>query len=149
MAAALLAGTPLMLWIKSFHVLFVMSWMAGIFYLPRIFVHYAEGAAAGEDVRRLVTMARRLYGFMTIMAVLALGLGTWLWLAYYGNPGLWLQVKLAFVLGLVGYHLLCRRFVGRMASGAPFPSGKALRWFNEGALALALPIILMAVLKPT
>ena len=149
MAVATLAGTPLMLWIKSFHVLFVMSWMAGIFYLPRIFVHYAEGAAAGEDVRRLVTMARRLYSFMTIMAVLALGLGTWLWLAYWGSPGLWLQVKLAFVLGLVGYHLLCRRFVGRMASGAPFPSGKSLRWFNEGALALALPIILMAVLKPT
>jgi len=137
-----------MLWIKSFHVLFVMSWMAGIFYLPRIFVHYAEGAVAGEDVRRLVIMARRLYGFMTIMAVLALALGTWLWLAYYADPGLWLRVKLVLVLALIGYHLLCRRFVGRMVAGAPMPSGKALRWFNECALALALPIIILAVVKP-
>ena len=148
MAADTLCGTLAMLWIKAFHVLFVMSWMAGIFYLPRIFVHYAEGAAAGEDVRRLVIMARRLYGFMTIMALPALGLGTWLWLAYYGHPALWLQVKLALVLGLVGYHLCCRHFVGRMVRGAPFPSGKALRWFNEGALALVLPILVMAVVKP-
>ena len=64
-----------MLWIKCFHVLGVMAWMAGIFYLPRIFVHYAEGQAAGEDVRRLVIMAKRLYGFMTLMALVGTGPG--------------------------------------------------------------------------
>ena len=99
-----------MLWIKCFHVLGVMAWIAGIFYLPRIFVHYEEGRAAGEDVRRLVTMANRLYAFMTLMAVLALGLGIWLWQGY-GFAGRWLQVKLLLVIGLIGYHLACRLFV--------------------------------------
>ena len=136
-----------MLWIKSFHVLGVMAWMAGIFYLPRIFVHYAEGRAAGEDVRRLVTMAGRLYGFMTLMALFALGFGVWLWQAY-AYAGLWLRIKLLLVLGLIAYHLVCRVFVRRMRSGAEFPSGVALRWFNEGALLLAVPIIVLAVVKP-
>ena len=136
-----------MLWIKSFHILGVMAWMAGIFYLPRIFVHYAEGRAAGEDVRRLVIMAGRLYGFMTLMALVALGCGVWLWQAY-GYAGLWLRIKLLLVLGLIAYHLVCRIFVQRLRSGAPMPSGVALRWFNEGALLLAVPIIVLAVIKP-
>src|SRR5258705_7648686 len=93
-----------MLWIKGFHVLAVMAWMAGIFYLPRIFVHYAEGRAAGEDVRRLVTMAGRLYGFMTLMALFALGLGVWLW-QVYAYSGLWVRWKLLFGLGLICYDL--------------------------------------------
>jgi protoporphyrinogen IX oxidase len=136
-----------MLWIKSFHILGVMAWMAGIFYLPRIFVHYSEGRAAGEDVRRLVIMAGRLYGFMTLMALCALGLGVWLWQAY-AYAGLWLQIKLLLVLGLIAYHLACRMFLQRLRSGAPLPSGLALRFFNEGALLLAVPIIVLAVLKP-
>jgi putative membrane protein len=136
-----------MLWIKSFHVLGVMAWMAGIFYLPRIFVHYREGSDAGEDVRRLVIMAGRLYGFMTLMALFALGLGLWLWQAY-AYAGLWLQIKLLLVLGLIGYHLACRVFVRRMRAGAPMPSGVALRWFNEGALLLVVPIVILAVVKP-
>ena len=136
-----------MLWIKCFHVLGVMSWMAGIFYLPRIFVHYAEGRAAGEDVRRLVTMAGRLYGFMTVMAVLALSLGIWLWQGY-GFSGLWLQVKLLLVMGLIGYHLACRMFVQRLRQGATLPGGVALRLFNEGALLLVVPILILAIVKP-
>ncbi len=78
-----------MLWLKTFHILFVMSWMAGIFYLPRIFVHFVEGQQAGEQVDRLAIMARKLYGFMTIMMMLAIGTGLWLWLAY-GFSGNWL-----------------------------------------------------------
>jgi putative membrane protein len=136
-----------MLWIKCFHVLGVMSWMAGIFYLPRIFVHYAEGGAAGEDVRRLVVMAGRLYGFMTVMAVLAMSLGIWLW-QVYGFSGRWLQVKLLLVIGLIGYHLACRMFVQRMRQGAGLPGGLALRLFNEGALLLVVPILIMAIVKP-
>ena len=136
-----------MLWIKSLHVLGVMAWMAGIFYLPRIFVHYAEGRAAGEDVRRLVIMAGRLYGFMTLMALFALGFGLWLWQGY-AYAGLWLRIKLLLVLGLIAYHLVCRAFVQRMRSGATFPGGVALRWFNEGALLLVVPIVALAVLKP-
>ncbi len=137
-----------MLWIKCFHVLGVMAWMAGIFYLPRIFVHYAEGTRAGEDVRRLVTMATRLYAFMTLMALFAMGLGIWLWQGY-GYAGLWLRIKLLLVLGLIVYHVVCRRFVQRMRNGTPLPSSLALRLFNEGALLLVVPILIMAIVKPT
>jgi protoporphyrinogen IX oxidase len=136
-----------MLWIKSFHVLAVMAWMAGIFYLPRIFVHFAEGRAAGEDVRRLVIMAGRLYGFMTLAALAALGLGIWLWQGY-GYSGLWLRIKLLLVLGLIGYHFVCRVFVQRLRANASLPSGLSLRLFNEGALLLVVPILLLAIIKP-
>jgi putative membrane protein len=141
-------GTRAMLWIKTFHVLFVMSWMAGIFYLPRIFVHYSEGRAAGEDVRRLVTMSAKLYGFMTIMAILSLVFGTWLWWQSLMFIGLWwLQVKLIFVAGMVAYHLVCRHYVRRMKAGGAFPPGKALRWFNEVPLVLLIPILYLAIAK--
>ncbi len=136
-----------MLWVKSFHVLAVMAWLAGIFYLPRILVHYAEGRAAGEDVRRLVIMAGRLYGFMTLMALIALAFGVWLWQAY-AYSGQWLRWKLLFVLGLIGYHLACRVLVQRVRAGAPVPGGRALRWFNEGALLLVVPIVILAIVKP-
>ena len=136
-----------MLWIKCFHVLGVMAWMAGIFYLPRIFVHYAEGRAAGEDVRRLQIMARRLYGFMTLMALIALSLGMWLWQGY-GYSGLWLRVKLIFVVGLMVYHWVCRRFVQRVQADASLPSGLMLRLFNEAGLLLVVPILIMAIVKP-
>lgn len=136
-----------MLWIKCFHVLGVMAWMAGIFYLPRIFVHYQEGRAAGEDVRRLVTMANRLYAFMTLMAVIALALGIWLWQGY-GFAGRWLTVKLVLVAGLVVYHLACRLFVQRLRSNGALPSGTMLRLFNEAALLLVVPILVMAIVKP-
>jgi putative membrane protein len=136
-----------MLWVKALHLFAVIAWLAGLFYLPRIFVHYAEGAIAGEDVRRLVVMARRLFTFMTIMAVFALLFGLWLWLGYH-DSGRWLMLKLVFVLGLIGYHLACRVLLGRLQRSAPMPSGLALRLFNEAALLLVVPIILLAVLKP-
>jgi len=136
-----------MLWIKACHVLFVIAWLAGVFYLPRIFVHYAEGRAQGEDVRRLILMARRLFGFMTLMAVLALAFGLTLWLVYH-DTGLWLMIKLAFVLALLVYHALCRVLLGRLMREAPLPSALVLRLFNEAALLIVVPIVLLAVVKP-
>jgi putative membrane protein len=136
-----------MLWIKALHVIFVMAWLAGLFYLPRIFVHYAEGRSAGEDVRRLIVMGRRLYGFMSLMAAIAVAFGLWLWLGY-GDTGRWLMWKLVFVLGLIGYHFACRMLLGRMRRDAAMPSSLALRLFNEGALLLIVPIVLLAVVKP-
>lgn len=136
-----------MLWVKCLHVLGVVSWMAGIFYLPRIFVHYAEGRAAGEDVRRLLIMASRLYGFMTIMAIVALGAGLWLWLGF-GDGGRWLDVKLLFVAALIGYHLGCRLLLQRMRADRALPSARALRWLNEAALLIVVPILILAVVKP-
>jgi protoporphyrinogen IX oxidase len=136
-----------MLWIKALHVLFVIAWLAGLFYLPRIFVHYADGLSRGEDVRRLVTMARRLFGFMTMMALLAIALGLWLWLGYH-DSGLWLMIKLIFVVALIAYHIACRVLLGRLTRGAPLPRPLVLRLFNEAALLIVLPIIILAVVKP-
>jgi putative membrane protein len=139
-----------MLWLKCFHLLFVIAWLAGVFYLPRIFVHYVEGRAAGEDVRRLVTMAGRLHGFMTVMALLALSLGLLLWVRFadaYLGAG-WLRLKLLFVAALVGYHFYCRELLVRMRHGDALPGAIALRVLNEGALLIVIPILILAVVKP-
>jgi putative membrane protein len=136
-----------MLWVKALHLFAAIAWLAGLFYLPRIFVHYAEGRAQGEDVRRLVVMAQRLFVFMTIMAGFALLFGLWLWLGFH-DSGLWLMLKLVFVVGLIGYHLACRVLLTRLQQASTLPSSLALRLFNEAALLLVVPIILLAVVKP-
>ena len=137
----------LLLSIKALHLIAVIAWLAGLFYLPRIFVHYAEGRAQGEDVRRLVIMARRLYGFMTLMALFAILFGLGLWLGFNDGGG-WLQVKLLLVAGLIGYHVMCRVLLRRIISGGPVPTPLALRLFNEAPLFLVVPIVFLAVLKP-
>ena len=136
-----------MLYLKAVHLLFIIAWMAGIFYLPRIFVHYVEGQGAGEDVRRLQVMARRLYHFTSIMAVIALATGTWLMLAY-GFRGGWLHVKLLMVLLLIAYHISMRIYMKRMQRGAALPSSTALRWYNELPLIILAAILYLVVLKP-
>lgn len=136
-----------MLYLKAFHLLAIISWMAGIFYLPRIFVHYVEGLKVGEDVRRLKVMARKLYGFTTIMAVFALGSGTALWLGF-GFGGGWLYAKLAMVALLVAFHLSMRVYTRRLQHEGPMPSSTALRWYNELPLLVLLPILYFVVLKP-
>jgi putative membrane protein len=136
-----------MLYLKAAHLLFVMSWMAGIFYLPRIFVHYVEGRGAGEDVRRLKVMARRLYHFTSIMAVFALGTGVWLWLGY-GFGGGWLHAKLFAVLLLIAYHISTRICMKRMQRDAALPTATALRWYNELPLVILVAILYLVVVKP-
>ena len=136
-----------MLWIKVFHLLFVTAWMAGLFYLPRIYVHYVEGQQAGEDVRRLVTMADKLFRFSSIMAGLALGFGIWLWLGY-GFSGNWLYAKLAFVGLLMGYHHLCMRYLKKMRGNAALPGSVFFRIFNELTLLIYIPILILVLIKP-
>ncbi len=136
-----------MLWLKAVHILFVMSWMAGIFYLPRIFVHFVEGKEAGQDVDRLAIMARKLYGFMTIMMVIAIVTGIWLWLAY-GFVGGWLHVKLLFVGLMMVYHFWCRLRMQEMQQGHLDHSGIFYRWMNELPLVLLSVILVMVVVKP-
>ena len=136
-----------MLLLKSVHILFVIAWMAGLFYMPRIMVHYVEGWDADEDVRRLVTMLRKLFYFSSMMAVIAMGTGIALWLIY-GFSGLWLWTKLGLVGLLAVYHHFCMVFMQRMQSGAPLPGGLAFRVFNEGALLIVFPIIVLVVMKP-
>jgi putative membrane protein len=132
---------------KVLHLFAIISWMAGIFYLPRIFVHYVEGRAAGEDVRRLQVMARKLYHFTSMMAVFALVSGLVLWLGF-GFSGGWLHAKLAFVAMLVAYHISMRIYMKRMQRDGRMPSTTTLRWYNELPLAFLLPILWLVVFKP-
>jgi putative membrane protein len=134
-------------WVKVFHLLAIISWMSGIFYLPRIFVHYVEGQGAGEDVRRLKVMARKLYHFTSMLAVFALASGIWLWTAC-GFGGGWLHVKLAMVLLLIGYHISTRIFMKRMLRDAPLPRSVTLRWYNEAPVLILLVILWLVVVKP-
>jgi putative membrane protein len=136
-----------MLWFKTFHILFVMAWMAGVFYLPRILVHYVEGLAAGEDTRRLVTMAEKLFRFSMIMAALALVLGLVLWL-YYGITGAWMHAKLGLVFLLLGYQHVTLRYIRIMKAAEPLPSSLFFRFYNEAALVLVVPILILVVVKP-
>ena len=137
-----------MAWVKVLHLLFVIAWMAGVFYLPRIMVHYIEGITAGEDIRRLVTMANRLLAFATVMAVLALAFGTWLWLGWWLGTGNWIMAKLVLVLFLVAYHFQCFRYVQQMRKGGLIESSIYFRLFNEAALLLLVPILILVVVKP-
>ena len=121
--------------------------MAGIFYLPRIFVHFVEGREAGEQVDRLAIMARKLYGFMTVMMVLALVSGLALWLVY-GFAGGWIHVKLLFVVLLMMYHFWARNRVKEMQAGDLNNSGVYYRWANEIPLVLLIVILVMVVVKP-
>lgn len=132
---------------KVLHLFFIISWMAGIFYLPRILVHFVEGGAAGEDVRRLKVMGKRLYHFTSMMAVLALASGLWLWLGF-GFGGGWVHAKLAFVVALIGYHISMRVYMKRMQSGGRLPSATTLRWYNELPVFILLPILWLVVFKP-
>lgn len=135
------------LYAKTFHILFIVSWMAGIFYLPRIFVHYVEGRAAGQDVARLKIMAKKLYHFTSAMGVLALGSGIWVWMAS-GMKGGWLHAKLTLVLLLVAFHISMRVYNKRVQADGPMPGSKALRWYNEVPLVLLLGILWLVVVKP-
>ena len=136
-----------MLWIKSFHIIFMVTWMAGIFYLPRILVHHVEGKTAGEDTRRLVIMADKLFRFSVVMALIALATGLVLWL-YYGIAGNWLHAKLAFVGLLIAYQFQTLRYINQMRSDELDGTSLFFRIFNEGALILVIPILIFVVVKP-
>jgi putative membrane protein len=132
---------------KVLHLFFIISWMAGIFYLPRIFVHFVEGSAAGEDVQRLKVMAKRLYHFTSMVAVFALASGIWLWVGMRFAGG-WLHVKLAAVALLIAYHISMRIYMKRMQNGGQLPSATTLRWYNELPVIMLAVILCMVVFKP-
>ena len=141
-----------MLWVKSLHIVFVASWFAGLFYLPRIFVNLAmvppESVAERE---RLLLMARKLLRFTTILAVPAIALGAWLWLGYgigRGPGNGWMHAKLAVVLLAVGYHHACSRVLGKFISGQSRRSHVFWRWFNEAPVLLLVAAVVLVVVKP-
>ena len=137
-----------MLWLKAFHIIFVVTWFAGLFYLPRLFVYYAMS----DDKKTratLVTMQRKLLGITHVGGVLALFFGLWMvivmpaWLTQA-----WMQAKLGLVLALIAYHLWCAILVRRFARGEVTHSHVWFRWFNEAPAVLLIAIVLLVVLKP-
>ncbi len=136
-----------MLWIKSLHIVFVVSWFAGLFYLPRLFVYHA-GATDGPGNERFKVMERKLYrGIMTPTMVLTVVTGAWMWLGY-GIGGGWLHAKLALVGVLVAYHFWLGRMVREFAADANRRSHVFYRWINEVPLVLLFAIVVLVVVKP-
>jgi putative membrane protein len=141
-----------MLWIKALHIVFVASWFAGLFYLPRIFVNLALAPPQSVAERaRLLLMARKLYHFMTLLAVPALGLGLWLWLGYgvgLGPGNGWMHAKLLIVLLLLAYHAYCGRVLRRFERGEERRGHRWFRWFNEVPVLALLAVVILVVVKP-
>ncbi len=141
-----------MLWVKAFHIVFVASWFAGLFYLPRIYVNLAmvpPGSSAERE--RLLLMARKLLRFTTILAVPALALGFWLWLGYgigRGPGNGWMHAKLTVVVLIVGYHHACAVLLRKIIAGTSRRSHVWFRWFNEVPVVLLTIAVLLVVLKP-
>ncbi|AOZ07526.1 CopD family protein [Cupriavidus malaysiensis] len=139
-----------MLWVKALHIVFVVSWFAGLFYLPRIFVNLAMETDAAA-LQRLLLMARKLYRFMTMLAVPALAFGLWLYLGYGigRGPGQgWMHTKLALVLVLIGYHHGCGVLLRKFEAGRNTRSHTFYRWFNELPVLVLLAVVILVVVKP-
>lgn len=135
-----------MLWIKAFHIVLVASWFAGLFYLPRIFVNLAMETETVANAR-LLLMARKLYRFMLIPAVLTVVTGLWLWLGY-GFSGGWLHAKLTLVVLVIGYHHASGSLLKKFENGANRRSHTWYRWFNEVPVLLLVAIVILVVVKP-
>lgn len=139
-----------MLWVKALHIVFVVSWFAGLFYLPRIFVNLAMETDAAST-QRLLLMARKLFRFMTMLAVPALVFGLWLYLGYGIGRGAgqgWMHAKLALVLVLIGYHHGCGVLLRKFEAGRNTRSHKFYRWFNELPVLVLLAVVILVVVKP-
>jgi putative membrane protein len=136
-----------MLWLKALHIIFVIAWFAGLFYLPRLFVYHAQaGDAAASE--RFKVMERRLYrGIMTPAMVLVVASGLGLWLGF-GFRGGWLDAKLVLVALLVAYHFWMRKLMGDFARDANRRSHVFYRWVNELPTLLLVAIVVLVVVKP-
>ena len=141
-----------MLWIKSLHIVFVASWFAGLFYLPRIFVNLAmvpSGSVAERD--RLLLMARKLLRFSTVIALPALGLGAWLWAGYgvgWGPGNGWMHAKLSIVALVIAYHYSCSRVLRNFVANGNTHSHVWYRWYNEAPVFMLLAVVFLVVAKP-
>ena len=141
-----------MLWVKAFHIVFVASWFAGLFYLPRIFVNLAMVDPGSISEReRLLLMARKLLRFTTLLMLPAMGLGVWLWVGYgigWGAQAGWMHAKLALVLLVLLYHHLCMRHLKHFESGQAHHSHIWYRWFNELPVLFMVGVVVLVVVKP-
>lgn len=141
-----------MLWIKAFHIIFVSSWFAGLFYLPRIFVNLAMVESHSHEERaRLLLMARKLLRFTTLLSLPAVGLGLWLWWVYGigRGPGMgWMDVKFLLVILVIGYHHSCSVILRKFESQAMHRSHVWFRWFNEIPVLMLTAVVVLVVVKP-
>jgi putative membrane protein len=137
-----------MLWIKSFHLIFMVTWFAGLFYLPRLFVYHAT-TQDRISLERFKLMERRLFwGIMTPSAVLTIFFGVWLWLGWFRGASSWFHAKIALVALLVGYHLWCWRLMRDFAAERNTKSERWLRWFNELPTVILIATVFLVVFKP-
>lgn len=145
------------LWTKTLHLVFVIAWMATVFYLPRILVNMAETRGQPDVQARLALMGKRLYRFGHSMFGIAVVLGFLLWLGYRVAPGTfpdivagrgWMHMKLGLVVALLAYFIVAGRWLKHAAGGGELPSSTALRWFNELPLLALVPIIYLVLAKP-
>ena len=136
-----------MLWIKSFHIIFMVTWFAGLFYLPRLYVYHAMSDDQ-PSIDRFKIMERKLfYGIMTPGGIITLALGFWLWFGY-GFSGGWLHAKVALVMILVIYHVWCGKLMLDFKHDRNTKSHVWYRWFNELPVIFLIAIIILVVVKP-
>ncbi len=143
-----------LLWVKALHIIFVISWFAGLFYLPRIFVNLAMVPPGSQaELQRLLRMARKLYRFMTILMIPAIGFGLVLWLHYgiglHGPGNGWMHAKLTLVLVLLGFHHACSRVLRTFEQGRNTRSHLWFRWFNEVPTIAMFIIVPLVVIRPS
>ena len=139
-----------MLWIKAWHIIFVVTWFAGLFYLPRLFVYHADCSDEAGNARFKI-MERKLYAIMTLGAVVAAFFGLWLLFAYSWQTLLyttWLPLKFVLVASLIVYHLYCLKLVHDFRADRNTRSHVFYRWFNEFPALILIAVVLLAVLKP-
>lgn len=137
-----------MLWVKAFHIVFVVSWFAGLFYLPRLFVYHCEAESEREH-QRFCLMEKRLYRLMDVAGILAIGFGIWMLVLVPGylSSG-WMHAKLTLVLGLVVYQFWLRALMKRFAAGNNTHSPRFYRIINEVPALALIAIAILVVVKP-
>jgi putative membrane protein len=136
-----------MLWVKSLHIIFMVTWFAGLFYLPRLFVYHAQASDPISSERFKIMERKLFFGIMTPGAVLTIAFGLWLWLGY-GIGGAWLHWKLALVALLVVYHLYCGKLLFDFKHDHNRHGHVFYRWLNELPVVILFAIVFLAVLKP-
>jgi protoporphyrinogen IX oxidase len=135
------------LWVKSLHVAFMVTWFAGLFYLPRLFVYHAMAEDA-ISIERFKVMERKLFwGIMTPGGVLTIVLGLWLWLGY-GISGGWMHAKLALVAVLIAYHAYCGKLLADFKHGRNRRGHVYYRWFNELPVLILFAVVILVIVKP-
>ena len=137
-----------MLWVKALHIIFMVTWFAGLFYLPRLFVYHAM-TEDRATIERFKVMERKLYwGITTPGGVLTVAFGLWLWLQWFRNAGGWMHTKLAIVALLIAYHLWCGGLLADFARDRNTRSHVWFRWFNEAPTVALFAAVILVVVKP-